>query len=169
MQFHPNVNLLKVFSSEVMLINDQENAENGLCLIQPDGDGPLIHAHPFQEEYFRVIEGKLEIYNKDRWYKVVAGEEMFIPKNTAHSFRSRDTTECLFEYSLTPKGNFSDMLKTIEKLMQNGNLNSTSDLKSLIYLSMVMNKYSNEMRSVKPPHFFISALSGIGSMLQYKL
>lgn len=168
-QFEPNLNLLKIFKSEVMLLNNQADSENGISLIQPGGDGPPIHTHPFQEERFKVLQGYLEVYKKNRWHKLTAGEEIIIPKKTAHTFRSRDTEECYFEYSVTPKGNFTGMLQTFEKLTEEGKLKSTSDLKSNIYLSMVFDKHSAEIKSVSPPHFVIKTMATVGKILGFQV
>ena len=164
----PNVDISKAFNSTVMLINDKKNKENGLCLIQAGADGPAIHYHPNQEEKFHVIEGNLEVYKKDKWVKLTKGESLTIPKKTPHTFRSRDEKDCLFEYVVTPKGDFSGMLKTFESLMQQDKLTSTKDLKSLIYLSMTFRKHKKEIVSVTPPPFVISTLAKIGDILGYK-
>ena len=165
----PNVDISKVFHSTIMLVNDIENSENGLSLIQAGADGPPIHKHPKQEETFKVIQGKLEVYHTDKWVTLSEGESLEIPKNTPHTFRSRDTEDCIFEYVVTPKGGFSEMLQSLESLSKTEKIKSTSDLKSLIYLSMAFQKHKNNYVSVEPPPFVISTLAGIGKVLQFKL
>jgi mannose-6-phosphate isomerase-like protein (cupin superfamily) len=168
-EFKPNVNLSKAFHSQMMLINDMEDGENGQLLIQAGTDGPPIHTHPEQEEHFTVIKGQLEVYQKDRWITVKAGEEIFTPKKMAHSYRSRHNEDCLFEYRLTPKRNFSGMMRTFERLSNENKLNSTSDLKSIIYLSVALKQYESESISVKPPQFVINIMAGIGKLLGFKI
>lgn len=167
--FTPNVNIMKAFHSEVMLINDVENCENGKVLIKAGADGPAIHRHPEQEEYFKIVKGQLDVYKENAWITVLAGQEIFIPKNTAHTYRSRHNEDCLFEYQLTPKRNFSNMMKTFERLMAENKLKGTSDIKSIIYLSLTFKKYESEVVSVSPPPFVINAMAGIGKLLGYKV
>jgi quercetin dioxygenase-like cupin family protein len=168
-EFTPNVNIMKAFNSQVMLVNDIENCENGKVLIKAGADGPAIHKHPEQEEYFKIIEGQLEVYKENGWITLAEGQEIFIPKNTAHTYRSRHKKDCVFEYRLTPRRNFSEMMKTFEGLMNEDKLIGTSDFKSLIYLSLTFKKYENEVISVSPPPFVINTMAGIGKLLGYKV
>lgn len=168
-EFKPNVNIMKAFNSQVMLVNDIENCENGQVFIKAGADGPPIHKHPEQEEYFKIIKGRLEVYKKDTWKTLKAGEEIFIPKETPHTYRSRHTEDCIFEYRLTPKRNFSAMMQTFERLMNEGKLIGTSGLKSIIYLSLTFKKYETEVVSVNPPPFIINIMAGIGKLLGFKV
>lgn len=167
--FKPNIDLMKVFNSQIMLINDLENSENGQLLIKAGADGPPIHTHPEQEEYFSVISGELQVYQKNKWVTVKSGEKIYTPKNTAHSYRSRHSEDCLFAYQLTPKGNFSDMLKTFEILTAQHKLTSTSNLKSIIYLALTFKKYKSAITSVNPPQAVINLMASVGTLLGYKV
>jgi len=168
-EFKPNVNIMKAFNSEVMLLNDIENCENGQTLIKAGADGPPIHKHPEQEEYFKIVKGQLDVYKKDQWKTLAAGEEIFIPKDTPHTYRSRHKDDCIFEYRLTPKKNFSAMMQTFERLMNEGKLNGTSDIKSMIYLSLTFKKYGSEVVSVNPPPFVINIMAGMGKIFGFKV
>ena len=167
-EFKPNVDLMKAFHSQVMLINDMNNAENGMVLIEAHADGPPIHTHPEQEELFYVVRGQLEVYRKDQWITLTAGQSAFIPKNTPHTYRSRHTENCVFEYTISPIRHFSEMMRSFEKLQNEGKLKGT-DLKSIIYLSMNFRKYKDEVVSVSPPPFVISAMANIGKWIGYRL
>ena len=167
-EFKPNVDLIKAFKSQVMLINDTQNAENGMVLIKAGADGPPIHTHPEQEELFHVVKGELQVYIKDKWLTLKEGDNVFVPKKTPHTYRSRHSEDCVFEYTLTPFRNFSEMMRSFEKLQNEGKLKGT-DLKSIIYLSMNFRKYKDEVVSVSPPPFVINAMAGIGNLMGYKL
>jgi mannose-6-phosphate isomerase-like protein (cupin superfamily) len=168
-EFKPNVDLMKAFNTLMMIIDDIPNSENGQIIIKAGADGPPIHTHPEQEEYFKVISGQLEAYHKDKWVALKEGEEILTPKNMAHTYRSRRQDDCLFEYRLSPGRNFSGMIKTFERLGNENKLNSTSDLKSIIYLSLALKQYSSEYISVKPPQFAINLMGGIGKLLGFKI
>lgn len=168
-EFIPNVDLMKAFNSQVMLVNDIANGENGLTLVKAGADGPPIHQHPEQEEFFRVVSGQLQVYRKNEWVTLNPGEEFRIPKATAHTYRSRHNEDAIFEYRLTPKRDFSGMMKTFERLINEGKLKGTSDLKSIIYLALTFQKYGNEVKSVNPPAFVISTMAFIGKMLGFRV
>lgn len=167
-EFKPNVDLMKVFHSKIMLINDAENSENGQVLVKGGADGPPIHKHPKQDEWFKIISGQLEVYHKNKWVTLKAGEEILTPKNMAHTYRSRHQEDCLFQYRVTPKGNFSNMLQTFERLTAEGKLTSTSDIKSLIYIAMTSKKFPNDT-FVNPPQFVINIMGGVGKLLGFKV
>jgi len=168
-KFEPNVDLMTAFNSKVMLINDIQNSENGITFIKARADGPPIHLHQEQEEHFKILEGTLEVYLKDRWHQLQAGDEIFIPKQTHHTYRSRGNEDCLFAYCLTPKMNFSIMMKNFETLIADGKLKGPKDLKSIIHLAMVFDKYKSEVKSVTPPPFIMSTMALIGKGLGYKV
>lgn len=167
-EFQPNVDLMTAFNSQIMLINDAIDAENGMVLIKAGADGPPIHMHPEQEEYFTVISGELEVYKNDRWITLKQGDNVFVPKKTPHTYRSRHPEDCVFEYKLTPVRNFSKMMRSFESLQNKGKLRGT-DLKSIIYLSMNFRKYRNEVVSVSPPAFVISTMAFFGKVMGYRL
>lgn len=167
--FQPNIDITKAFHSTVMTLNDRHNAENGITFIESGADGPPIHLHPQQEEIFKVLQGKLEVYRKDQWHSLEAGDELVIPKNTPHSFRSRDAAPSYFEYIVTPKGNFTGMLQTFEALMLADKIRSNSDLRSLLYMAMIFKKHEQEIVSVTPPQFIMTGLSAIGKLIGFRL
>ena len=167
--FQPNIDITKAFHSTVMTLNNLDNAENGITFVQSGADGPPIHLHPFQEEVFKVYQGKLEVYRQDKWHRLKAGDELIIPKNTPHTFRSRDTDPSYFEYIVTPQGNFTGMLQTFEALMLADKIRSNRDLRSLLYMAMVFKKHEMEIVSVAPPQFVMTTLSAIGKLAGFRL
>ena len=167
--FKPNIDISKAFRSTVMTTHERDDAETGISFIEAGADGPPIHLHPNQDETFKVLQGKLEIYRQDKWHQLSAGEEIFIPKQTPHTFRSRDPDGCFYEYIVTPKGGFTDMLRTFERLMEADKIRSNSDIRSLIYLAMTFKAHESEVVSVNPPPFVMTALAGLGKLLGFKL
>lgn len=167
--FKPNVDHLVPFNSQVMIINDVEGSENGMNWIRANTDGPPIHTHPHQEELLTVVEGTLEVYKDKKWNQLNAGEKIFIPKGAPHTYRNRSNSACTFEYLITPKGSFSDMMVTLEKLAKQRKLTSTKDLKSIIYLAMTFDKYKRDVKSVEPPPFIMSLFSTVGKISGCKI
>jgi quercetin dioxygenase-like cupin family protein len=168
-EFVPNVDHLVPFNSQVMLVNDVTGSENGMVLILANTDGPPIHTHPLQEEVISVVEGELEVYKDKKWNKLGPGQFVYVPKNTPHTYRNRSANKCTFQYLITPKGSFSDMMITLEKLAKQRKLTSTSDFKSIVYMAMTFNKYKKDVRSVTPPPFVMTIFSWIGRLKGYTL
>ena len=167
--FKPDIDIYQAFRSTIMTTEESAESETGITFLEAGADGPPIHLHPKQDETFIVLQGTVEIYKQDQWHKVSAGEEIFIPRQTPHTFRSRDTADAYFKYVVTPKGGFTEMLRTFDKLMVAGKIRSNSDLRSLIYLAMTFKRHEEEVVSVTPPQFVMSLLAGIGKLLGFKM
>ena len=165
----PEIDMLASFGSAIMSTAESGNSETGVAFLKAGWDGPPIHVHIEQDETFRVLQGTLEVYKQDKWIQLAEGEELFIPKNTPHTFRSRDAADCYYEYVITPKGTFTDMLRTFERLSQAGKIRSNKDLRSLIYLAMTFKRYEHEVKSTTPPQFVMTALAGLGKLFGFKL
>lgn len=169
MNFKSTIDHGKVFNSEIMIINDKPDSENGIVLIHAKTDGPPIHKHSVQEEVFTVLEGVLDIYKEDKWIKVEKGVSIHIPKNVAHTYKNSSNEACYFHYVITPKGSFTSMMQDFERLINSGKLKSTKDIRSVIYLSMVFRKYKNSVSSVTPPNFVMTMMAGVGKLLGFKI
>ncbi|MBN8663637.1 MAG: cupin domain-containing protein [Chitinophagales bacterium] len=167
--FKPTIDHGKVFNSQIMVINDQPNTENGIVLVYPKTDGPPIHKHSLQEEIFTVLEGSLDIYKENTWIRAEAGVTVHIPKNVAHTYKNTSAEPCYFIYKISPKGTFTDMMSDFERLINIGKIKSAKDIKSLIYLSIVFRKYKESVSSVVPPNFVMILMAGIGKILGFKI
>ncbi|MDW7656626.1 MAG: cupin domain-containing protein [Bacillota bacterium] len=53
--------------------------------LTPDG-GPPLHIHPFQDEWFYVIEGEYLFQVGDEKYQMKSGDTIFLPRKVQHAF-----------------------------------------------------------------------------------
>ncbi len=53
--------------------------------LTPNG-GPPLHIHPFQDEWFYVIEGEYLFQVGDDQYQMKSGDTIFLPRNVRHAF-----------------------------------------------------------------------------------
>ena len=53
--------------------------------LTPNG-GPPLHIHPFQDEWFYVIEGKYLFQVGEEKYRMEAGDTIFLPREIQHAF-----------------------------------------------------------------------------------
>lgn len=51
---------------------------------------------------FRVVRDQLQVYRKNEWFTLNPVDEIHIPKETAHTYRSSYREDSIFEYRLTP-------------------------------------------------------------------
>jgi len=66
------------------------DAENDLAVFEQTGltpnGGPPLHIHPFQDEWFYVIEGEYLFQVGDDKYQMKSGDTIFLPRNVQHAF-----------------------------------------------------------------------------------
>lgn len=53
--------------------------------LTPNG-GPPLHIHPYQDEWFYVVEGKYIFQVGEDTYNMNAGDTIFLPRNVQHAF-----------------------------------------------------------------------------------
>lgn len=53
--------------------------------LTPNG-GPPLHIHPFQDEWFYVVEGEYIFQVGEDKYQMKAGDTIFLPRNIPHAF-----------------------------------------------------------------------------------
>ena len=53
--------------------------------LTPNG-GPPLHIHPYQDEWFYIIEGEYLFQVDNDKYEMKAGDTIFLPRNIKHAF-----------------------------------------------------------------------------------
>jgi quercetin dioxygenase-like cupin family protein len=66
------------------------DTENDLAVFEQTGltpnGGPPLHIHPFQDEWFYVIEGEYLFQVGEDTYQMTSGDTIFLPRNVQHAF-----------------------------------------------------------------------------------
>ena len=128
-----------------------------------------IHTHPFQDEYYKVHQGEIELYLDGKWRPIKAGEEAFIPKNAVHGFRNTSSHPAHLTNIHTPGLQFGASLVAMESLVKEKKLTGVKGFKNLIYLSQHSLKYEETIVSVKPPRFLLRMMAKLGILMGYKI
>jgi len=67
-----------------------KDTENDVAVFEQTGltpkGGPPLHIHPFQDEWFHVIEGKYVFQVGDEKFSLNTGDTIFLPRNVQHAF-----------------------------------------------------------------------------------
>ena len=58
--------------------------------LPPSTETPPKHIHPRQREDYEVLEGAFEVFVRDGWHTVAAGESASAPVGEVHTFRVGD-------------------------------------------------------------------------------
>lgn len=66
------------------------DTENDLAVFEQTGltpkGGPPLHIHPFQDEWFYVVEGEYRFQVGEDSYELKSGDTIFLPRNVQHAF-----------------------------------------------------------------------------------
>ena len=93
------------------------DTENDLAVFEQTGltpnGGPPLHIHPFQDEYFYVLEGEYHFQVGDEKYELKSGDTIFLPRNVQHAFVQR-TEKGRLIVSYNPAGKMEDFFKTTD-------------------------------------------------------
>ena len=161
-QFEPDIDHLEALGTQIQW-KDKVNAEAGIVLLMPHKDGPPIHYHPLQDEQFYILQGELQVYKNSEWMTLKTGDSITIPKKTAHSYRNVSDGIVLFDFCITPRLRFTQMITSMDELVQQGKIKG-QDFKSILYLSKAMAAYPDVTQAVKPPQFVIKVMAALGKL-----
>lgn len=81
--------------------------------LSPNG-GPPLHIHPFQDEWFYVINGKYLFQVGDEKYNLSKGDTIFLPRNIQHGFIQL-TKKGKMIVSYLPAGKMEDFFKVTDE------------------------------------------------------
>ena len=160
--FTPDIDQMEALGTQIQW-SDQENAEAGTVLLAAETDGPPIHFHPKQEERFYIRQGELVVYKGDHWITLKQGDSLIIPAKTPHSYKNVSRQTVLFDFRITPRVRFRDMLEAMDVYVKAGKIKG-NDFRSITYLCRVMAAFPDVTQSVKPPQFVVRIMAGISRL-----
>jgi len=160
--FTPDIDHLEALGTQIQW-EDKLDAESGTVLLKPHTDGPPIHFHPLQAEEFYIRQGELMVYKKDKWIKLKAGDTFFIPAKTPHSYKNITAENVLFDFHITPRVRFKEMIGEIDRYVQQGKISGTN-FRSILYLCRVMAAFPDVTQSVKPPQPVVKMMAAVSKI-----
>ena len=130
---------------------------------------PLVHIHPNAIETYEVLEGEMEFFIKDKWVLATKGDKLSVSKGVTHAFRN-PTDKIVQVYNthqpaFRMENYFEDVCKVMDKLTDNRTKNFKMNLKTMLYMSVLMNNYRQEIISKKPPDAAIKLLGFISKII----
>jgi mannose-6-phosphate isomerase-like protein (cupin superfamily) len=133
---------------------------------------PLVHVHPHAIETYEVLEGEMEFFIKDKWLTAKKGDKLCVPKGVTHAFRN-PTNKIVRVYNthqpaLRMENYFEDVCKVLDKLTRNRTKDFKMNLKTMLYMSVLMNNYREEIIAKNPPDAAIKFLGFISKLIGVK-
>jgi quercetin dioxygenase-like cupin family protein len=94
------------------------DTDNDLAVFEQTGltpnGGPPLHIHPFQDEWFYVIEGEYHFQVGKEKYEMKSGDTIFLPRNVQHAFIQRSEKGKMI-VSYLPAGKMEAFFKATDK------------------------------------------------------
>lgn len=133
---------------------------------------PLVHTHPHAIETYEVLEGEMEFFVIDKWLPAGKGCKLTVPKGVTHAFRNPTdrivTVYNTHQPALRMENYFEDVCKVLDKLTDNRTKDFKMNVKSMLYMSVLMNSYRNEIIAKSPPDAAIKLLGFICKLIGIK-
>lgn len=133
-------------------------------------DDTLVHIHPHAIETYEILEGEMEFFVKDKWVKAKTGDKLSVPAGVKHAFRNpTDKIVRVFnthQPALQMENYFEDVVKVLDKITANRNRPFKMNLRTKLYMSVLMSKYRPEIIARKPPDFLIRILGVVARLFK---
>ena len=129
---------------------------------------PLVHIHPNAIETYEVLEGEMEFFIKDKWVSAKKGQQYMVPKGITHAFRN-PTGKIVKVFNthqpaLRMENYFEDVCKVLDKLTGNRTNDFKMNFRTMLYMSVLMNNYRNEIIAKNPPDAAIKILGLVAKL-----
>jgi mannose-6-phosphate isomerase-like protein (cupin superfamily) len=136
----------------------------------PNSGGTPVHVHPHATESYEVLSGELDLYIAGVWKRLVAGQAASVDPGVPHTFRNPTDAPVRLYNTHAPALKYGEYFEALHWVVRSGAVApGRMSLKALLYLSMVMTSFKDEIRSVEPPHAIMSILALLARSLGYRV
>lgn len=115
-------------------------------VLAPGGRVPSRHAHPHQEERFRILDGALEFGLGRRRLQLRQGQSVTVPPGWPHHFANRGSVPTRVRVETAPALQMEDLLRTAAALAQDQYV-AGKRLPRLVDLALFMRDFETEVAS----------------------
>ena len=136
----------------------------------PATGGTPVHIHPHATESYEVLAGELDLYVDGIWRRLSAGEAASVDPGVPHTFRNASDAPVRVYNTHAPAMRYGEYFEGLHRVVRSGAVSrGRMTLKAILYLSMLMTTYEDEIRSVKPPHAVMRILASVATWLGYRV
>ena len=89
-------------------------------VVTPPGGGPPLHYHQNEDEWFFVLDGRVEFFKDNIWAEVPVGTTVFTPKGVVHAFRNPGDQPLRMLVQTAPSGFENFYARSAEELAKPG-------------------------------------------------
>jgi quercetin dioxygenase-like cupin family protein len=117
--------------------------------LPPSTETPPKHIHPQQREDYEVLEGAFEVFVRNAWQTVRAGESASAPAGEVHTFRVGDHSVRVRNVH-APALDFENYFAAESALMAAGKIRSYSSPRAVLHYAVLLDRYSHCMVMANP-------------------
>lgn len=138
--------------------------------LAPHTGGTPVHIHPHATESYEVLEGKLDLYVDGTWRTLSAGEKASVDPGVAHTFRNASDSRTRVYNTHAPAMRFGEYFESLHRVVHSVVIrDGRITPKAILYLSVLMTSFKDEIRSVSPPHAVMRVFALVGKLLGYRV
>jgi quercetin dioxygenase-like cupin family protein len=138
--------------------------------LAPHTGGTPVHIHPHATESYEVLEGELDLYVDGTWRTLSAGERASVDPGVAHTFRNASDSPARVYNTHAPAMRFGEYFETLHRVVHRAKIRDGKVTpKAILYLSILMTSFKDEIRSVNPPHALMRVFALLGRLLGYQV
>ncbi len=138
--------------------------------LAPHSGGTPIHVHPHATETYEVIAGELDLYVDGTWRTLPAGEKAAVEPGVAHTFRNASPAPTRVYNTHAPAMKFGEYFEGLHRIVSSGVIAAGRITpRAMLYLSVLMTSFEDEIRTVNPPHSVMRVLALLGRLLGYRM
>jgi quercetin dioxygenase-like cupin family protein len=117
----------------------------------PNTPEPILHYHPGQDEYFKILDGEVTVRTGAELRVLRAGDELHIPAGTHHGMWNPTKNPAIVNWKTIPALKTEIFFETITGLVNDGKTDQKGK-PHLLQTAMTINHFSDMFRLVKPPY-----------------
>lgn len=135
-------------------------------------DDTLVHIHPLAKETYEILEGEMEFFVGNKWVKARKGDKLEVPPGVTHAFRNpTDSVVRVFnthQPAFRMEQYFEDVVKVLDKITYGRTRPFRMNLRTKLYMSVLMNRYRGEIIARRPPDAAIRILGFVAKLLRIR-
>ena len=138
--------------------------------LAPRTGGTPIHIHPQARESYEVLQGELDVYVGGKWQALSSGEKLEVAPGVPHTFRNGSQAPVRVYNIHEPAMRFDAYFEGLDRIVKSGVIREGKITpKVILYLSVLMTSFKDEIRSVSPPYTVTRIFALLGRLLGYRV
>lgn len=135
--------------------------------VSPNKNHRPLHIHPKQTEYFKILEGSLNLQVNNEIKKLQVGDEFTILPNTHHCYWNSSNDKTVVKTILSPALNFEDFLFSITELEKKVPTNNQGVPINKLIAAQFVNRFKNVMQPSDIPKIIVRLVFPLLSFISY--